>query len=97
MLAPNDLWVSVNISGPQFAQSSLVEQIREVLHDIQLAPYCLMLELTEGVVMQNPEAASSQLMQLRVMGVQIGLDGFSIHDFFAFVRQVDMMSMMWPG
>jgi diguanylate cyclase (GGDEF)-like protein len=85
---PQDLWVSVNISSLQFVRPSLVDQIREVLRDLQLAPNCLMLELTEGVLMQNPEAASSLLMELRVMGVQIGLDDFGTgYSSLTYLRQ----------
>ncbi len=73
---PRDVRISVNISSTQFRQPSLVDQVRDVLIDVDLEPNCLMLELTEGMVMENPEAAGSSLMQLRVMGVQIALDDF---------------------
>lgn len=73
---PGDLWVSVNFSSKQFMQPSLSEEIREVLCDVQLHPSSLMLELTEGVLMENPEAASSLLMKLRVTGTRIGIDDF---------------------
>ena len=71
-----ELWISVNVSVLQFKQHSLVRQIGEVLHDVNLDPHCLMLELTESEVMENPESASSLLMQLRVMGVRTSLDDF---------------------
>jgi diguanylate cyclase (GGDEF)-like protein/PAS domain S-box-containing protein len=71
-----DLWVSINLSTVQFKQPSLVEDIREILLDVDLDANGLMLELTEGGVMDNPEAANRVLMQLRVMGARIGLDDF---------------------
>lgn len=71
-----DLWVSVNLSGMQFMQPSLASEIRGILLDVDLDASGLMLELTESAVMQNPEAARSLLMQLRVMGARIGLDDF---------------------
>ncbi len=71
-----ELWVSVNLSGVQFLQPSLVEEIEECLRVAELAPRCLILELTESAIMQNPEAVSSMLMQLRVLGVQIAIDDF---------------------
>jgi diguanylate cyclase (GGDEF)-like protein len=70
------LWVSVNLSGTQFMQPSLAKEIREILFDLDLDASGLMLELTESAVMENPEAARSLLMQLRVMGARIGLDDF---------------------
>ena len=83
-----DVRISVNLSGTQFVQASLVEQIRDVLKDIGLDPTCLMLELTESTVMQNPETAGSALMQLRVMGVQVGLDDFGTgYSSLAYLRR----------
>ena len=74
--APKDLWISVNLSSAQFRQPSLLTDIRNALLEVDLDASSLMLELTEGAVVDNPEAASSVLMQLRVMGVRIGLDDF---------------------
>jgi diguanylate cyclase (GGDEF)-like protein/PAS domain S-box-containing protein len=71
-----DVWVSVNLSSPQFNQPALVEQIGQALRDVALEAPCLMLELTEGVAMANPAAAKGLLMQLRVMGARVGLDDF---------------------
>ena len=85
---PQNLWVSVNISSLQFARPSLVENICEVLREVQLAPNCLVLELTEGILMVNPEAASSLLMELRVLGVRTGLDDFGTgYSSLTYLRQ----------
>ena len=73
-----NLWVSVNLSSVQFKQPSLLTDIRDALREVDLDANGLMLELTEGAVMENPEAASGVLMQLRVMGVRIGLDDFGM-------------------
>jgi diguanylate cyclase (GGDEF)-like protein/PAS domain S-box-containing protein len=86
---PEDLWVSVNCSSLELRQPSLVEYIGEILHDSGLEPRCLMLELTESVVIENPQAAISRLMQLRVMGVQISLDDFgSGYSSLSYLRQL---------
>ncbi len=74
--AADTAWVSVNLSGPQFNQPSLVDDIAQVLRDTGLPARCLVVELTEGVAMENPTAVKGQLMQLRVMGVKIALDDF---------------------
>jgi diguanylate cyclase (GGDEF)-like protein/PAS domain S-box-containing protein len=71
-----DLWVSVNLSGAQFKQPSLAKEIREALLETGLDAGRLMLELTEGMAMEHPEAARKQLMQLRVMGARIAIDDF---------------------
>jgi diguanylate cyclase (GGDEF)-like protein/PAS domain S-box-containing protein len=83
-----DLWVSVNLSGTELKQPSLAKEIRDVLLACDLDAAGLMLELTEGVVMENPEAIRSLLMQLRVMGARIGLDDFGTgYSSLAYLRR----------
>ncbi len=85
---PKGLWISANLSGLQFTQPSLVKYIRETLRVTKLDANCLMLELTERSMMENPEAARSLLMQLRVMGARIGLDDFGTGcSSLAYLRQ----------
>ena len=71
-----ELWVSVNITGTQFMQPSLANDIRGILLELDFDASGLVLELTEGVVMEKPEAARALLMQLRAMGARIALDDF---------------------
>lgn len=71
-----NIWISVNLSGNQFSHPLLANEIRESLAETGLNTSGLMLELTEGTVMRNPEAARSTLMQLRVLGARVGLDDF---------------------
>lgn len=85
---PKDLWVSVNLSGAQFMHPSLVEEIRETLLEVDLDAGGLMLELTEGTVMEHPEETRRLLMQLRVMGARIGLDDFGTgYSSLAYLRR----------
>lgn len=74
--AAGDLWVSVNLSGAQFSNPSLAKDMRDVLLETGLDARNLVLELTEGMAMENPEAARSLLMQMRVMGAKIAIDDF---------------------
>jgi EAL domain-containing protein (putative c-di-GMP-specific phosphodiesterase class I) len=71
-----DLFVSVNLSARQFAQSDLVEMVRTALTESGLESPTLRLELTESVIMQNPDAAVRALRQLRAMGVGLCIDDF---------------------
>ncbi len=73
---PKDLWISLNLSGAQFLHPDLAKEISEILGETGLDAGGLLLELTEGTVMQNPEEARRLLMQLRLMGARIGLDDF---------------------
>jgi len=71
-----DLWVSINLSSVQFKHPSLVKEFCKILHEVDFDANRLILELTEGGVMENPEAANRILMQLRVTGARIALDDF---------------------
>jgi diguanylate cyclase (GGDEF)-like protein/PAS domain S-box-containing protein len=75
---PSDpaLSISVNLSGRQFAQPDLIEQVRSILADTKLDPRSLKLEITESVVMDNIEQATEMLRQLRALGVQLSIDDF---------------------
>jgi predicted signal transduction protein with EAL and GGDEF domain len=75
-LSDKDLMISVNLSGKQLAQPDLVERIEEVLQESQLKPWHLKLEVTESVVMENPEVAAVTLAKLRALGVFLSIDDF---------------------
>jgi EAL domain-containing protein (putative c-di-GMP-specific phosphodiesterase class I) len=75
-LADRDLIMSVNLSGKQLTQPDLIERIEEVLQECQLKPWHLKLEVTESVVMENPEVAAVTLAKLRALGVLLSIDDF---------------------
>jgi diguanylate cyclase (GGDEF)-like protein len=71
-----DLAIAVNISGVQFQQSDLVENVSEALESAGLEARFLELEITESVVMQNAPEAIVMLEQLHKMGVGLSIDDF---------------------
>lgn len=77
-LLPADRTVSmhVNLSGRQFRQPDLVDEVRAVLDRTGLEPNRLGLEITESVIMENAAAAAEMLEQLRSIGVQLQIDDF---------------------
>lgn len=70
------LFISVNLSGRQFTQPDLVDQIKSVLTETGINPRCLKLEITESMVMENVETTTKMLYQLRDLGVQLSIDDF---------------------
>ena len=89
-----ELWVSVNLSSPQFKHPALVDEIGEALHDSGLDPRCLVLELTEGIAMENPTAVRTTLMQLRAVGVRVSMDDFGTgHSSLSYLRQFPLDSL----
>src|SRR5438309_512508 len=74
--ANRNLFMSVNLSSKQLAQSSLVNQIREVLQQTHVEAKHLKLEITESAVMDNAETAVQLLRRLKALGVQLSIDDF---------------------
>jgi len=70
------LMVSVNLSRKQLLQTDLISDIREELDDVGIDPSCLKLEITESMVMLNPERAKTTLRELKALGVRIAMDDF---------------------
>jgi diguanylate cyclase (GGDEF)-like protein len=75
-LSNHDLIMSVNLSGKQLMQPDLIERIEEALQESQINPWHLKLEITETVVMENPELAAVTLAKLRSLGVRLSIDDF---------------------
>jgi diguanylate cyclase (GGDEF)-like protein/PAS domain S-box-containing protein len=68
--------IAVNLSARQFSQDNLLQVVREALHRVGLDAGRLELEITEGMVIRNPERAVKALVQLRELGVRVTLDDF---------------------
>ncbi|WP_078553623.1 EAL domain-containing protein [Bacillus alkalicellulosilyticus] len=70
-----NLVVSVNLSIQQFAQSNLVDVVRNAINQTGIKPQCLELEITESMT-ADAERTIVTLQQLKQLGVQIAIDNF---------------------
>jgi len=68
--------VSVNVSTRQFESGRLVASVRAALQRHDVAPACLELEVTEGLLSGDVAAACAQLAELRALGITIAMDDF---------------------
>ncbi len=68
--------MSVNVSARQFEQPDFLTIVRDALAESGLDPRLLILELTESVVLRNPDAAITLLKDLQDLGVRLALDDF---------------------
>ena len=75
-MCSSDLWVSVNLSGRQLLQPDLTKVVDHTLQEAQIDPNTLLLEITEGIIMEEPEAATAVLVSLRALGVRLPIDDF---------------------
>jgi diguanylate cyclase (GGDEF)-like protein len=71
-----DLPIAVNLSPVQVRDPALVELVSETLADNRLPASRLLLEVTESVLIDNPENAKARLDALSTLGVRLALDDF---------------------
>lgn len=71
-----DLYLSVNLSAGDFSDSTLVSFIRNAIKDARIPPECLMLELTERMLMENLGHTLDILTALKKIGVKLAIDDF---------------------
>ena len=70
------LRVSVNISALQFQGAGFVPMVERVLDASGVSPALIELELTESLLIVNPEQARATIAQLKALGVSISIDDF---------------------
>jgi diguanylate cyclase (GGDEF)-like protein len=69
-------YVAVNLSPMQVRDRKFVDLVAAVLAETRIPASRLVLEVTEGVLIDNPAAAKSRLDDLRALGLKLALDDF---------------------
>lgn len=70
------LRIAVNLSPAQFQDAELVNSVTKIVKETALPEGTLELEITESILMNNPEKAVSTLKELKELGVLIAIDDF---------------------
>jgi EAL domain-containing protein (putative c-di-GMP-specific phosphodiesterase class I) len=71
-----ELRVAVNVSGKEFWHEALVASVRAALAESGLPPPSLQIELTEGIIMEDVDAAVERIRALKTLGVAVAVDDF---------------------
>jgi len=70
------LRISVNLSAIQFTQQDVVDMVERALSETGFNPENLELEITESVLMHDPETTTETLLKVKEMGVKVSIDDF---------------------
>lgn len=87
----DSLFVTVNVSGSALRGASIVEHVREALEESGLAPHRLVLEITESMLIDDPDGVAEELVGVRAMGVRVALDDFGTgYSSLAYVQRLPL-------
>ena len=90
---PKDFFISVNISGKQFADPDFLDHLEATRTQYRMDASRIKLEVTEGVMMEGPQAVAT-LQSCRAMGYKLAVDdfgtGFSSLQYLASMPLTDL-------
>jgi diguanylate cyclase (GGDEF)-like protein len=70
------LRMAVNISMPQFRDPNFVDMVKNIITEFGVEPDRVELEITESVVMDEPQIVIEALQELKLFGVKVAIDDF---------------------
>jgi diguanylate cyclase (GGDEF)-like protein/PAS domain S-box-containing protein len=74
--AGGHLYMCVNLSVKQLQHSDVISDVRDALEESGLEPQLLTLEITESMLIDDPDIAVVKLKELRALGVRVAMDDF---------------------
>ena len=75
-VSPDGLFMSINVSGRDIADPTFVDRLRATLDDTATNPQRIKLEITESLLIDQPDRAAATLARCKEVGVSIAIDDF---------------------
>jgi diguanylate cyclase (GGDEF)-like protein len=89
-----EISIAVNVSARQFRSGHLDKLVKNALEKFNIPPHHLELELTESMLMNEPERAIDTMNKLKIVGVKISLDDFGTgYSNFGYLRRFPIDSL----
>lgn len=83
-----ELLIAVNISARQFQDPDFFGSVTQALADAGVQPSAIELEITESLIMQDPESVAGDLRRLRELGFALAIDDFGTgHSSLAYLKR----------
>jgi len=74
--AGHALPLSVNVSPRQFRTPGFVDSVRAILHETGVSPHDIILEVTEGLLVDDLDQTALNMRELAQLGIRFSIDDF---------------------
>ena len=86
--------VAVNISPRQFRQDDFVQQVESAIASSGIEAKYLMIEITEGIVIEDIQATIDTMLQIQAMGIAISIDDFGTgYSSLAYLKKLPLRQL----
>lgn len=92
--AGHALPLSVNVSPRQFRQPNFVSEVLAIIRSTGVPPQQLILEVTEGLLVENVDETVARMQQLAQLGIRFSIDDFGTgYSNLAYLRQMPLYEL----
>lgn len=86
--------ISVNLSSYHFSLPNVVKRIKKILTDTGFPASSLKLEVTESILIKNPDSVAQILSELKLLGIRIHMDDFGTgYSSLSYLHKYDIDSL----
>jgi len=86
--------LSVNVSPQQFRQADFVQQVRSILQEHGVEPALLILEVTEGLLVEKLDEIVARMNELAALGVRFSIDDFGTgYSSLAYLKRMPLYEL----